>query len=91
MESKACLALYQQKNKLDAAIKNYTKSLEYCEKTGNLHGLAKTFDNLSQIYLDQGKNDKAMNYSLKAISILGKIAGEESKMNPNVWLQSGVW
>ena len=65
--------------------------MEYCEKTGNLHGLAKTFDNLSQIYMAQGKNMEAMEYSLKAISILGKIASEESQMNPNVWLQSGVW
>ena len=83
--------IYQQKNELDDAIKHYKKSLEYCEKTGNLHGLAKTFDNLSQIYMAQGKNMEAMEYSLKAISILGKIASEESQMNPNVWLQSGVW
>ena len=83
--------IYQQKNKLEDSINYYKKSLEYCEKTGNLHGLAKTFDNLSQIYLAQGKNEEAMNYSLKAVSLLGKIANEDSQTNANVWLQSGVW
>lgn len=84
-------ALYHQLNDLNGAIEFYNKSLEYCEKTGNIHGLAKTCDNLSHIYLTKGNNDLAMEYNLKAIGLLGKIAAGDSQMSEDVWIQSGVW
>ncbi len=83
--------LHQQRDDLKTSIEYYTKSLECCEKTGNLHGLARTYDNLSHIYLTLGKNDLAMNYNLKAVALLGKISDSGSQINPDVWLQSGVW
>lgn len=83
--------LHQLKNDLEKAVEYYNKSLEYCEKIGNLHGLARTYDNLSHIYITQGKQEMAMDYNLKAIAIFGKIAKEESLINSDIWLQSGVW
>jgi class 3 adenylate cyclase/predicted ATPase len=83
--------LFQLNNDLENAIENYNKSLEYCEKTGNLHGLSRTYDNLSQIFATQGKNELAQEFNLKAISLLGKIADGEQQINPDLWLQSGVW
>jgi class 3 adenylate cyclase/predicted ATPase len=83
--------LYQLKNNPEKAIEYYTRSLEYWEKIGNLHGLARTYDNLSQIYINQGKQALGMDYNLKAMTILGKIAGEGTQINSDVWLQSGVW
>jgi class 3 adenylate cyclase/predicted ATPase len=82
---------YQLNNDLEKAIKYYEKSLEYCERMGNQHGLARTFDNLSHIYIKLGNQEMAMEYNLRAISILGKIAKEETNINADVWLQSGVW
>ena len=61
------------------------------KKIGNFHGLARTYDNLSELYNSQGKEDLAMDYNLKAVTILGKIARDGSEMNSEIWLQSGVW
>lgn len=83
--------LFQLKGLTDKAISYYEKSLILCEKSGNIHGLARTYDNLSHIYLAQKKDDIAMTYNLKAITLLGKIAINDSEFNHEIWLQSGVW
>jgi len=83
--------LCQLQNNLNEAIEYYNRSIELCKKVGNLHGLARIYDNLSELYNSQGKEDLAMDYNLKAVTILGKIAREDSEMNSEVWLQSGVW
>ena len=83
--------MWQLQNNLNEAIEYYHRSIEYCKKIGNLHGLARIYDNLSELYNSQGKEDLAMDYNLKAVTILGKIARDGSEMNSEIWLQSGVW
>jgi predicted ATPase/class 3 adenylate cyclase len=84
---KKCLYLRETSE----AIKYYNRSIELCKKIGNLHGLARTYDNLSQLYNSQGKEELAIDYNLKAITIFAKIAKEGLEMNSEVLRQSGVW
>jgi hypothetical protein len=52
--------------------------------------LARAYDSLSQVYMDQGEKEKAMDYLTKAVAILAEIGIEKSQIVPEMW-QSGAW
>ena len=64
----------------DAAIldKVYLKNAEESAKLNYNLGEAKSYSNLSLVYYYQGKYEKDLNYSLKAIHIFEKINDKEN-------------
>jgi hypothetical protein len=71
-------------------VTHFEKSLELFERLGNQHGLARVYDNLSQVYIDQDKGEEAMAYMKKAVAILREISADKSEILPEMW-QSGAW
>jgi tetratricopeptide (TPR) repeat protein len=56
----------------------YQKDLEISERLGDVHGMAKTFNNLGNVYTQQGKWDRAIamyEQSLETFERLGDVHG----------------
>ena len=75
---------------LDRALELFQKSLELFNQLGNLHGLARAYDNLSQLHMDREDKETAMEFMKKAVAILAEISVDQSEILPEMW-QSGAW
>lgn len=56
-------------SKLPQALDDYLNALSFYERTGDSVKLAGTYSNLGGVYSYQGKDDKALEYFLKALKI----------------------
>lgn len=63
------------------AIRHYELGLEQYERLGNKSGMAKTLNNLGNIYADLG-DEKAMDYYLKSVDLHEHIDDKNGLINP---------
>ena len=60
----------------DTAIDYHQKSLEISKEMGDIHGMARTYNNLGLVYVDKGEWDTATDYYHKSMEIKEKIRME---------------
>ncbi|MDQ3048367.1 MAG: SpoIIE family protein phosphatase [Bacteroidota bacterium] len=68
---------------------NFPKAIEYnllltdiFQKSGDKEGLAVSYRHLSELFIDQGRFDLALDYALKAYNISKEISPEYQRTNP---------
>jgi tetratricopeptide (TPR) repeat protein len=81
---------HHRRGDLDQAAAYFERGLEIFERIGNRHGLARSYDNLGQVYMDKEEREKAMDYLKKAVAILAEISVDKDEIEPEMW-QSGAW
>lgn len=59
---------YASQGKLDEAIAEYQKTLEFCRDSGQLKTRSETFVQIGQLLAKQGDHDRALGYLQRAIS-----------------------
>ena len=78
------------------SVKAYEKSIAVFEKTGDIHGAAKTYNNLGLVYVDIGEWNKAIEYYQKSLKTFEKIGDVHSTAQTymnfgSVYFKMGKW
>ena len=67
----------------DAALMQYEKSLEICEKIGDIAGKASSMAQMGELYFQQQEFETALKYSIQAFLIFSKIGSPNADQAKN--------
>jgi tetratricopeptide (TPR) repeat protein len=74
----------------DDARTLFQESLAHFSEISNKQGMARAHDNLSNLYVSIGDDERARKHMEEAARLLGSIVADSDELPPEIW-RSGLW